>query len=225
MDKPEEPVESSKNIMTPFDGGFSLSKPPNSDNRIVTCRVLLTLGYLATQLSPNLAAHAALHASGRLEVYPMTTDPTSSLISVILAQKFTLSVKKHAIFEDIYIVLEQYLNDGSSFQTCFELILELAMKLMHLILRFCGFRFDLSKELPMDQVISHQVWTRIISIQYTMYSRLKGGAKIAGNGILLLQLRLMFMAYMMSCNPGAKGPKAQSVAKAWLGICVSWVVC
>ena len=73
----------------------------------------------------------------------------------------------------------------------------------------------------MDQVISHQVWTRIISIQYTMYSRLKGGAKIAGNGILLLQLRLMFMAYMMSCNPGAKGPKAQSVAKAWLGIFMS----
>jgi hypothetical protein len=70
----------------------------------------------------------------------------------------------------------------------------------------------------MDQVLSHQVWTRIISIQYTMYSRLKGGAKIAGNGILLLHLRLMFMAYMMSCNPGQKGPKTQNVAKAWLGI-------
>ena len=70
----------------------------------------------------------------------------------------------------------------------------------------------------MDQVISPQFWTRLVSIQYTMYSRLTGGAKIAGNGILLLQLRFMFMAYMMSCNPGTKGLKVQTVAKAWLGI-------
>jgi len=34
MDKPEEPVDNSKNIMTPFDGGFSLTKPTNSDNRM-----------------------------------------------------------------------------------------------------------------------------------------------------------------------------------------------
>jgi hypothetical protein len=53
---------------------------------------------------------------------------------------------------------------------------------------------------------------------------LQGGAKIAGNGILLLNLRLMFMAYMMSCNPGQKGQKTQNVAKAWLGI-FFWVVC
>ena len=122
MDKPEEPVENSKNIMTPFDGGFSLSKPPNSDNRILTRRFSLTLGYLATMFSPNLVAHAAFHASGRLEIYPMTTDPASSLISVVLAQKFTLCVKKHAILEDLYIVLEQYLNDGSSSHHSLELM-------------------------------------------------------------------------------------------------------
>ena len=73
---------------------------------------------MACLFSPNLIAHAALHASGRLELYPMTTDPTSSLISVVLAQKFTLSVKKHSILEDIYIVLEQYLNDGLSQTKC-----------------------------------------------------------------------------------------------------------
>jgi hypothetical protein len=113
IDKPEEPVENSKNILTAFDGGFSLSKPLNNDNRTPTiCNFKLTSGYLATLFSPNLIAHAALHASGRVELYPMTVDPTSSLISVVLAQKFTLSVKKHSILEDIYIVLEPYLNDG-----------------------------------------------------------------------------------------------------------------
>jgi hypothetical protein len=79
------------------------------------CNFKLTSGYLATLFSPNLIAHAALHASGRVELYPMTVDPTSSLISVVLAQKFTLSVKKHSILEDIFIVLEHYLNDGPSF--------------------------------------------------------------------------------------------------------------
>src|SRR5271154_6772409 len=43
MDKPEEPVENSKNIMTPFDGGFSLSKPTNNDNRMPSfCNLNLT---------------------------------------------------------------------------------------------------------------------------------------------------------------------------------------
>jgi hypothetical protein len=90
-------------------------------------------------------------------------------------------------------------------------------------MRFCGFRFELGKDLPVEQVISQQVWTRIVSIQYTLYSRLKGGAKIAGNGILLLHLRLMFMVYMMSCSPGTKGQKAQTLGKLWLGkISLAW---
>ena len=35
IDKPEEPVDNAKNILTPFDAGFSFPKPEATDNRIL----------------------------------------------------------------------------------------------------------------------------------------------------------------------------------------------
>src|SRR5205809_809107 len=96
------------------------------------------------------------------------------------------------------------------------------MKLIQQLLRFNVYRFELSKELSIDQIISGRIWEKIVAIQYNIYSRLQSGAKIAGNGILLLQLRAMFMAFMMSCKieqtAGARGRTPQNMARAWLGM-------
>jgi Mediator complex subunit 16 len=100
IDKPESPAEDSKNIMSIFDGGFYFPKPENSDDR-----------YIATCLSPNTAAYASLHASGQVKLHPMQSDQ-ASLISTVLAQKFTISLKKNVTFDDLFLVVEQYLNEG-----------------------------------------------------------------------------------------------------------------
>src|SRR5271163_4709295 len=87
IDKPESPAEDSKNIMSIFDGGFYFPKPENSDDR-----------YIATCFSPNTVAYASLHASGQVKIHPMQSDQ-SSLISTVLAQKFTISLKKNVTFD------------------------------------------------------------------------------------------------------------------------------
>lgn len=96
------------------------------------------------------------------------------------------------------------------------------MKVMQHLLRFCGAKFETSKEVPPEQFISQRIWERVVSVQYNLYSRLETGALIAGNGILLLQLRAMFMAFMMSCklevSGNARGRTPQVMARAWLGI-------
>jgi hypothetical protein len=43
----------------------------------------------------------------------MQSDPSSSLASVVLAQRFTNALKKNIAFDDIYLVAEQYMNDGT----------------------------------------------------------------------------------------------------------------
>lgn len=89
-------------------------------------------------------------------------------------------------------------------------------------MKFSGCRFELSKELPVEQVVSSHVWPKLVSLQYNLYSRLSSGARIASNGILLLQLRTMFMAFMMSCKvestPGSRTTyaKPQIMGKVWI---------
>lgn len=104
------------------------------------------------------------------------------------------------------------------------LISDFAMKLIQQLLRFSGCRFEISKDLPIEQILSGRVWDRIVAIQYNIYSRLDSGAKIAGNGILLLQLRAMFVALMMSCKAeqagGTRGRTPQNMGRAWLGMIV-----
>jgi hypothetical protein len=97
------------------------------------------------------------------------------------------------------------------------------MKVLTQTLKFTGSRFEVSKELPLEQVLSQQAWSKLVSLQYNLYSRLERGARIAGNGILLLQLRAMFMAFMMSCKveaPGKAGasaiPKPQTMGRIWM---------
>lgn len=96
------------------------------------------------------------------------------------------------------------------------------MKLVPQLLKFSGCRFEMSKDLPIEQILSGRVWDRIVAIQYNIYSRLESGATIAGNGILLLQLRSMFVAHMMSCKGettgGTRGRTPQNMGRAWLGI-------
>jgi hypothetical protein len=98
------------------------------------------------------------------------------------------------------------------------------MKLLQQTLRFTGSRYELSKELPVEQVVSSHVWSKMVSLQYNLYSRLDSGARIASNGMLLLQLRTMFMAFMMSCkvepNPGQRAnyPKPQIMGKVWISM-------
>ena len=101
IDKPEEPIDNMKSIMTPFDGGFSFPKPETDDEN-----------YIATAFSPNIVAYASLHASGKVEIRPMQSDPSSSLVPIVLAQRFTNALKKDTAFDDIYLVAEQYINDG-----------------------------------------------------------------------------------------------------------------
>jgi hypothetical protein len=80
---------------------------------LVGLRRDLMSGYIATGFSPNLVAYATLHASGRVTVHLMTAEPSSPLISAVLAQKFTNALKKNGSFDDIYLLAEQYLTDGT----------------------------------------------------------------------------------------------------------------
>lgn len=75
---------------------------------------ILTIGHIATVLSPNLVAYATMHASGRVSVHTMTADPSSPLLSTVIAQKFTNALKKNVTFDDLYLLVEQYLTDGIS---------------------------------------------------------------------------------------------------------------
>jgi hypothetical protein len=99
---------------------------------------------------------------------------------------------------------------------------EFALKVLQQTLKFSGGQFEVSKNLPVEQVVSQQIWGKLVSLQYNLYSRLEKGARIAGNGILLLQLRTMFMAYMMSCKadptPGGRSVKPQIIGKLWISM-------
>ena len=73
--------------------------------------------------------------------------------------------------------------------------------------------------------MSQQMWSKMVALQYNLYSRLeKGGASIASNDILLMQLRMMFMAFMMSCksdpNPGPRSTivKPQIMGRVWISL-------
>jgi hypothetical protein len=70
--------------------------------------------YIATTFSPNLVAYASLDASGRLAIQTMKADSASPLISPVLAQKFTNALKKNGTFDDLYLVVEEYLTDGNT---------------------------------------------------------------------------------------------------------------
>ena len=101
---------------------------------------------------------------------------------------------------------------------------DFAMKLLLQTMKFTGHQLEVSKTLPVEQVVSQHSWSKLVSLQYNLYSRLEKGAPIAGNGILLLQLRSMFMAFMMSCkvdpNPGPRStiPKPQVMGRVWISI-------
>src|SRR5947199_8305611 len=69
--------------------------------------------YIATVFSPNLVATATLYASGSVSVHPIQCDPSLNIQSVVLAQKFTNALKKQTAFDDIYLVAEQYINEGN----------------------------------------------------------------------------------------------------------------
>ena len=95
------------------------------------------------------------------------------------------------------------------------------MKVLLQTLKFTGSRFEVSKELPVEHIVSQHAWCKLVSLQYNFYSRLDRGARIASNGIVLLQLRTMFMAFMMNCKiepPGKPGtiPKPQIMGKVWI---------
>jgi hypothetical protein len=73
----------------------------------------INIGYIATTFSPNLVAFAALHASGQITVQPMQSDPSSPVLAAVIAQKFATALKKSGITDDILLVAEQYLSDGT----------------------------------------------------------------------------------------------------------------
>jgi hypothetical protein len=101
MEKAEEPQENPRNIMTPFDGGFAFPKPDVVDDR-----------YISVVCSPNLVAFATLHASGKLTIHPMKSDPSSVLNSVVVAQRFTNALRKPVTFDDIYLLAEEFISQG-----------------------------------------------------------------------------------------------------------------
>jgi len=59
-------------------------------------------------------AYASLHASGQVKIHLMQTDPSSSTLVPVLAQKIANTLKKNGTFDDIYLVIEQYLTEGIS---------------------------------------------------------------------------------------------------------------
>lgn len=101
IEKAEEPQENPRNIMTPFDGGFTFPKPNIVDNRFVS-----------VVFSPNLVAYATLHASGKVTIHPMKSDASSVLHSVVVAQRFTNALRKTVTFDDIYLVAEEFNSQG-----------------------------------------------------------------------------------------------------------------
>jgi hypothetical protein len=98
--------------LTAFDGGFEFSRAGDNDPSISLHTSLTSLGHIATGFSPNLVGYATLHANGRVSLQTMTADPTSPLLSAVLAQKFTYALKKNGTFDDIYLLAEQYLTEG-----------------------------------------------------------------------------------------------------------------
>jgi len=177
--------------------------------------------------SPNLVAYASLHANGSLSVHPMKADPASPLIAPLIAQKFTNIIKKGGGFDDLYLLSEQYLTEGPlivplKYQSD---VVEMAMKVILQTMKFSNVRVETSKEFTIEQAVSPPHWGKLVSLQYNFYSRLERGARIAGNGIVLIQLRTMFMAFMMSCKletqarPGASAiPKPQIMARVWISL-------
>jgi hypothetical protein len=101
IEKAEEPQENTRNIMTPFDGGFTFPKSNVVDNR-----------FISVVFSPNLVAYATLHASGKVTIHPMKSDASSVLHSVVVAQRFTNALRKTVTFDDIYLVAEEFNSQG-----------------------------------------------------------------------------------------------------------------
>jgi hypothetical protein len=173
--------------------------------------------------------YATLHASGKVAIHSMKSDPSSVLNSVVVAQRFTNALKKNVTFDDIYLIAEEHVSSGFSPLASLQVnflgtnVLDFAVKVVQQLLRFNSCRFELSKELTIEQILTGRNWDKIVSIQYNLYSRLDKGATIAGNAMLLLQLRAMFLALMMSVkqdSPGAPGTNrrgaAQNMGRVWL---------
>lgn len=66
-----------------------------------------------------------------------------------------------------------------------------------------------------------------MSIQYNLYSRLDGGAMVAGNAMLLLQLRAMFVALVTSVkvDPAANRRVSQNMGRVWLSMFPCLLLC
>lgn len=106
-------MDNTKNILTPFDAGFSFPKLETTDDRISLRQLFVKrVDYIAASFSPNLVAYSNLHANGKLTIHTMKTDPASPLITPLIAQKFTNASKKNGTFDDLYLLAEQYLNEG-----------------------------------------------------------------------------------------------------------------
>jgi Mediator complex subunit 16 len=101
IERAEEPQDNPRNIMTPFDGGFTFPKPDVVDDR-----------YISVVFSPNLVAYATLHASGKVTIIPMKSDASSVLNSVVVAQRFTNALRKTVTFDDIYLLAEEFISQG-----------------------------------------------------------------------------------------------------------------
>jgi hypothetical protein len=76
--------------------------------------------------------------------------------------------------------------------------------------------------MPFEAIVNQHIWSKLVSVQYNLQSRLPHGTKIASNSILLLHVRQMFLSFMVSVKmdamPGGRGTKPQNVGKFWLCI-------
>ena len=76
--------------------------------------------------------------------------------------------------------------------------------------------------MPFEAIVNQHIWSKLVSVQYNLQSRLRHGTKIASNSILLLHVRQMFLSFMVSVKmdamPGGRGTKPQNVGKFWLCI-------
>jgi hypothetical protein len=211
-------VENPKSVVTPFEGGCHFPTPENTDNGTSWWTTLI-IEYVATAFSPSLLVYASLHSSGQITLHPILPPSQSSIFIPILAQKLTAAMKRGIIFDDIILVLEPHLTDGTP-----HLVLtnpDFALKTLMQTMKFTGHQFEVSKTLPMEQIVSHHFWSKVVALQYSLYSRLPGGGQIASNGMLLLQLRSMFMAFMMSVKVdnsprGQAIPKPQVMGRLWI---------
>src|ERR1700721_2241740 len=99
----------------------------------------------------------------------------------------------------------------------FALIPDFAPKLFAQCMKVTSHQFEQSKSLSIEHIVSHHFWCKMVSFQYNLYSRCPRGAQIAGNGVLLLQLRLIFMAFMMTCKGDpTRGSKPQALGRLWI---------